>query len=494
MWYKRRDKLAKMGCDMEPVELRDLDVARRFVAEGLWLQRAVKPSAATARAALEWAMELASGGNPLPPVGFVSDAGHIAFGSDLEHRANDALHIPGWPPGLVRQYEDHVLGKLYADPLFERAGDALQKLHDRDRIKGLAYIVHQMQSRAKLPGVLLPPAVIRGLLRDNGDEVLNAAMERLLRDGPSPLLVSMYEQMVAAARRTTELLVREDIDALEDRSALGDMGQYVALRQIRQTTAKLLARLPARPIRPAPNRREVPTRVLDEDQYPVGGYTSIATKGSIESLLHSQLAYIEEDAGEPDLFDVKYTRDELFYYSRDENQFLRRRRAFVFVLSPDLLATRFKDAELPCQRIVMLQSAILAVIEKLQSWLSMDAIRFEVLFVQDGEKRPLAEEAQLMKLLLREPLDRGDAEVIHVPDPKTAFDRIRKLIGHSQVHVLTAATEPSERELADAVLTELVVDGPVPRIGDGGPVYALDGDDPFDVWHETVKRILELWV
>ena len=131
--------------------------------------------------------------------------------------------------------------------------------------------------------------------------------------------------------------MKEDIEALEDRSALGDMGQYVALRQIRQTTAKLLARLPARPVRPLPNRREVPTRVLDEDQYPVGGYTSISTNGSIESLLHSQLAYIEDSTGEPDLFDVKYTRDELFYYSRDENQFLRRRRTFVLALAPDLI-------------------------------------------------------------------------------------------------------------------------------------------------------------
>ena len=57
----------------------------------------------------------------------------------------------------------------------------------------------------------------------------------------------------------------------------------------------------------------MPTRVLDEDQYPVGGYTSISTRGSIESLLHSQLAYMEPES--PDLFDMKFVRDELFYYS-----------------------------------------------------------------------------------------------------------------------------------------------------------------------------------
>ena len=86
-------------------------------------------------------------------------------------------------------------------------------------------------------------------------------------------------------------------------------------------------------VKPLAGRREVPTRVLDEDTYPVGGFTSLSTKGTVESLLQSQLAYMEREPElRPDLFDVKYVRDELYYYSRDENQFLRRRRTFVFCL------------------------------------------------------------------------------------------------------------------------------------------------------------------
>src|SRR5262245_27465542 len=106
---------------MEPVELRDLNAARRYVVEGLWLQRAARPTAATVHPALEWAMEVAAGGHPLPPVGFVADVGHVAFGADAEHRGKEPLHVPGWPPALGRMYEDHVLGKLYADAMFERA-------------------------------------------------------------------------------------------------------------------------------------------------------------------------------------------------------------------------------------------------------------------------------------------------------------------------------------------------------------------------------------
>jgi hypothetical protein len=485
---------------MEPVELRDLDAARRYVTEGLWLQRAVKPNAETVKNALEWAMEIAAGGHPLPPVGFVGDVGHIALGADSEHRSKDALHIPAWPPALVRMYEDHVLGKLYADLLFERAGDALQKYHDKDRIKGLAYIVNQIQSRANIPGVHLSPAVIRGLLTANMQEVLAAAWERLEREGPDPLLIMMYERLVTAGRRWAETLVLADLIAIENRLVLGENAQNVGLDHINKAKQAFLELLPNRPVRPYPNRKEVPTRIHDVDQYPIGGYESIATKGSIESLLQSQLAYIEDEAGpEPDLFDVKYARDELFYYSRDENQFLRRRRGFAFVLYPDLIALRFKDAELPYQRIVFLISAILAVAERLNVWLGKgsernDSLRFEFLFLQDGEKKPLEEEAKWLKFSLPDQI-KHHALVEHVAGAKQAVERLNRLAQDSQVHLLVAMTEPLELEMDNVMVTEVVVDGPVPKIGDGvGPVYALDGDDPLDVWQQTVRRILELWV
>ncbi len=478
---------------IEPIELRDLETARRYVLEGLWLQRAVRPTAATVRAALEWAMELASGGHPLPPIGFIADVGHVAFGADAEHRIKEPLHVPGWPPALARTYEDHVLGKFYADWMFERAGDALRKYHGKDRAKGVAYIINQTRERAQFGGVMLPPAVIRGLLASNPDEVLTSSWDGLTRDGPLDIQIQLYESMVSAARRTNEVLAKEDVDALEDRSALGDMGQYVALRQIRQTAGRIESWLPIRPVKPMVGRKEVPTRVLDEDQYPVGGYTSISNRGSIESMLHSQLAYMDDEM--PDLFDIKFVRDELFYYSRDENQFLRRRRSFVFVLFPDLVAARFKDPELPHQRIVMLTSAILALVHRLTEWLSTDAIRFEVLFVQDGSKKPLSEEATLMELLLREPIERGDGLVAWVPDRDAVVQHLNRLSRLSQVHCLAAATQPFEMDLDNVVITELIVDGPRPEFGDGdGIVASLDNEDAFEIWQETVLRILQLWV
>src|SRR5262249_49588642 len=332
----------------------------------------------------------------------------------------------------------------------------------------------------------------------NPDEVLGAAWDGLMRDGPSELLVRLYDDLVAAGRRMAEVLGPEDVLAIEQRTALADMGQYVAHRQILQTTARIESRPPAPPGGPLVGRKEVPTRVHDEDQYPVGGYTAIATKGTIESLLQSQLAYIEPPPFEgPDLFDMKYARDELFYYSRDENQFLRRRRAFVFVLFPDLLAARFKDPDpaMPYQRIVMLQSAILAWVRRRPDGRSPAGTGWGVLLGREGEKKPRVEEAHLTELFLREPIERGDGLVTHVPDQAAVVAHLNRLSRHAQVHCLAAATEPFEMDLENVVVTELVVNGPQPEIGDGdGAVAALDGEDAFDVWRETVLRVLELWV
>src|SRR4029077_16166328 len=128
-------------------------------------------------------------------------------------------------------------------------------------------------------------------------------------------------------------------------------------------------------------RMEVPTRILDEDTYPVGGFTSIATRGSIESLLHSQLAYMEDEPERPDLFDIKFVRDELLYYSRDENQFLRRRRTFVFALAADLVSARCKGGDLPYQRGVLLLALLTVIVHKLAEWLSTDALSFQIVLV-----------------------------------------------------------------------------------------------------------------
>ena len=112
----------------DPIILRDADVARRFCCKDFVFRRAA-PVAANVGPALEWCQQIAGEGHPLPPIGFVADIGNIALGLDREKRQRkQQVEIPGLPHGLIRSYEDLVLGKIYADYSFERAGDALRRM------------------------------------------------------------------------------------------------------------------------------------------------------------------------------------------------------------------------------------------------------------------------------------------------------------------------------------------------------------------------------
>src|SRR5688572_24903742 len=112
---------------MTIIELRDLDEARAFVTQGLWLQRLVAPVKENVAQALEWALAAAAGEQCLPAVGFVSDLGHALLSVAVGQKLAAPLAVPGFPPGLARAYEDYVLGKIAADFSLERAADALRR-------------------------------------------------------------------------------------------------------------------------------------------------------------------------------------------------------------------------------------------------------------------------------------------------------------------------------------------------------------------------------
>ncbi len=481
---------------MHNIELRNLEEARCYLLQGLWWQRA-QPSISNIQTALKWYLEMASAGQPLPPIGFVADVGQAVFGSDWDLRANrnsQALFI--LPVNLISTYEDHVLGKIYADWTFARACDALRQYQDKEQARGLAYLMNQFRERAKFPGVEFSPGIIKNALDASPEEVLTQSWELLRQEGPMPLLAEMYQALIASARRTAEILGPEDIFELEHKTALADLGNSVARRQIVRAATVMEASLGKHKLKPLVGRQEVPTRILDEDTYPVGGYTSISTRGSIESMLYSQLAFIDPDPSQrPDLFDIKYLRDELYYYSRDENQLLRRRRTFVVALHADLVETRFKDADLPYQRGVLLLALLTALVTKLTEWLSTDALHFRFLFLGPAEE-PLIldDEHELLQTLLRETIANKTVSLerlttAELPQACAGWART------SMVHCLNVSTVPVPFEAQDTVVTLLRVDKARPAIGD---VYTEmetpEGDDASESWNATLHNIIRRWI
>ncbi len=487
---------------MDPYELSDPAEARRFLVQGLWCQRAMPPTAATVRPALGWALEAASAGHILPPIGFISDIGHVALGLDLESRqARNTVVVPSVPINLLRTYEDHVLGKIYADWTFTEASDSLRRYQGpdlaRNQARGLAFLLNQFQERSEFPGVEMSPSIIKAALDTAPEELLAEGFESLRQEGADLLLTGLYEGLITATRRTAEILSRADLFELKHGYCLQPEGERLARRQVLHAAETLEAALHRSryAFRPPARRMEVPTRILDEDTYPVGGFTSLSTRGSPESLLHSQLAYMETDE-RPDLFDIKFVRDELLYYARDENQFLRRRRTFVLVLEPDLVNARFKDASLPYQRGVLLLALLVLVVRKLTEWLSTDALTFRVLFPAPADDRPLALAAEwaLLQTLLPEPIANGTV-VLERVTPDRVASLCMQWSRRSMVHGLVCGTRPEPLRVNDCAISRLEIAGPRPALGDADSEPALvEGEVPADSWARALEQVLGRWV
>ncbi len=473
-------------------EIRDPDEAIRYVSQGLWWQRALPPQPSSIRPALEWALEIASSGRELPPLGFLADLGHIAFGEPAGLASARETPLALLPILLLRTYEDHVLGKFYADRTFARAADALRRYQGRDRARGLAFVVAHFAERCGFEGILLNPSVLKSALQRRNEDLHTQGWESLERDGPHPSLLAQYETLIATARRGTEILGPEDVSQLERGTALKPEGEQLAERQVLRAAQMLEASLPRHRLRPRARLHEVPTRILDEDTYPIGGYTSLATRGSIESLLHSQLAYMETNE-RPDLFDIKFLRDELLYYARDENQFLRRRRTFAFFLYPDLEGTRCKDRGLDYQRGVLLLALLYALVRKLSEWLTREALLFQFVFVVDGDKDPLQPERDLLASLLRDEIINGTAMLT-----KQSANALPGLCAawalRSQCHALLIDVRNRTLRADDVQIHRLVLDGPRPALADSeSEPKVIEADEPLDSWNAALQEILECW-
>jgi hypothetical protein len=479
---------------MSVIELRDLDEARAFVTQGLWLQRLATPAKESVAPALEWALAAAASDQCVPAVGFVSDLGHALLSVAAGQKLTAPLAIPGFPPGLARAYEDYVLGKIAADFSLERAVDALRRYQRLDQGRGLAFVLQQMQQRSGFQMVTLSPAVLKGLQRESPERTLKEGWDSLLRDGLMPELVTCYESLVQVARQTAEFLGPEDIFELEHGTALAEFGQRVALRQVLQAADTLDRSLsPHRP-RPRTGQQQVPTRVLAEDTYPVGGFSSLSTRGTIESLLQSQLALMEK-SDRPDLFDVKYVRDELLYYSRDENQFFRRRKTFVIVLQPDLVQARFKDAQLAWQRVVLLLALIVVAVRRLCDWLSEDALRFELVFLEPGAaKHPLADEHNLLQTLLREQIANTTVALLSDPSLSVIAARCALHGRRSLCHCLIVGLGPQPLTAEDTQVCQLNLASPHPELTTPEEMNGNEPQDALGAWVLTLENLLQLWI
>ncbi|MCA9567880.1 MAG: hypothetical protein KC656_08560 [Myxococcales bacterium] len=388
-------------------ELQSVELARGWLAAGLALSRVGDPGSSTlteAAAVLDAAQhELAK----LPPAGVLLDLSRVF----LQPRPRIRRELPPALADVVRSYEDVVLGRLVVDPLRVAVSDALSGLPDRLVHTGVVVLVERILERV---GFRAGQAVNPGALR----EVERTAPEDMaVRAGPAldsaagDLLADAYEDLVRGFQRTGRPLRASDVVVLQQLEVLERRSDRLALSQV-IAASELLARGLPRRVRGS-RRREghVSTRLLDDSAYPVGGFSSISTRGSIENLVTSELALME-DGEDVDLFDVRFMEGELLYYTRDETAFVRARRRITITLDPALVGARYRDEGLPYQRLVLGLGWITALVRVLLLWLDREDLLVRIVPPAEG----LDAEVRLLGLTLAEGIQSGWVRIEPVED------------------------------------------------------------------------------
>lgn len=393
---------------MSATELRDAAEAAAWLAAGLALVRVGEGGGAALAA--EWPLlaEIAAERGALPPPGVALDVARLFAGG----RIGDAP-VTG-PPGLraaASRYRDQLLGRLDASPELGPLSLAFAALPAAAARRAAAVIACRLLGRAGAPVVSLSSALLRQL-GEGGPEALAAAAAGADPEPAHALLESQYLALAAGARRCPRLLEPTDTFLAQHIEALGDLGQRVAAEHIAAARADLGAALAGvRPSRP-PRVRDRTTRLREEERYPAGGFSAVSTSGSIENLVTSELIYMDEQPGEVDLFDVRYAEGELLYYTRDDSDLVRGRRALRVALLPDLDRARIKDPGARRQRLVTALGLVAAVIDRLEAALEGDALEVRVATVAaPGGEQPLDAERALLEIVFAESIERGVVSV-----------------------------------------------------------------------------------
>jgi hypothetical protein len=404
-------------------ELRDVVEVARWLAGGLALRRiapleaggppgdgrwAGSDDAMVADAIRACANELPA----LPPPGVIADIALLLAGARPVIRAanpgDDALRT-----ALVA-YDDDVVIRIAATPRFDDVLAACAHAAAGDRPAAVALVVGAVCERARFAGDSVSPAALRRALAGLRDERARLARPGAPDGALAHRFADAYHRLARGARQCRALVDDREVFAVDHLAVLRDLGGRLTAAHIGAAASAIAQRLPRR----LPPRRDLrglrETRLADDTLYPAGGFASItpggATSGNIENLVVSELIYMDDD--EPiDVFALRYVEGELLHYTRDDSVLRRHRHLIGIALGADLDDARVKDRDLPWQRLILALGLVVAAIRWLVEQLGDQALAVHLAF----PPRVLAEERQIVALLLEGEIVRGTVEIVEQP-------------------------------------------------------------------------------
>lgn len=408
--------------------------------------------------------------------------------------------LPITPPGVdavreaLRGYEDHVLARLTADRRWTRLCEAISALPKPLHATAVGLIASQLLQRLGLEqGVGISTGVVRRFAAKSPDQVLSAG--RLAQYDPelAAQLVEGLTLLSKAARRTRDLLSDAEVFLVENLAALKTLGARVALTQLAEVAQLVEQTLPPRLRGQVFEDGDAPTTLEEDSAFPVGGFSSISTSGSMENLVTSELIYMERGDDRPDLFDVRFVEGELLYYSRDESVSVRRKRTLTMVFDATLSQWAVKDPGERYQRLVWLFGSVTALVRKLSAWLDTEALRFELIFIVERDEPVLHEEEAVLGLVLREYRERGQVEILRSESAARAVQETRARHGNRARVMVFAAKFPKGLEGDSAPEALITASGSSPLVHWSTPSLdrAESAEGAMAAWSHVTLQLLD---
>ncbi len=233
-----------------------------------------------------------------------------------------------WPPSpqvhkdlaMFLSYREHLLLDFRFSEECKRVQElafTLKRHPEREILfcqRFLQLFFERMQGRWELG---LNPAQLRDLIKteldhENGTDVVLSDPRWMSYLNPAPVVQAYLE--------LKPMIQEEDLWELAELNQLPDDALRYAAKSCRSHLNFISRQQIDRRRR---LRQELSSLFLDEQKsigtYPVGGITGVSAKGHLESLVPSELMFMDEEVSEGlDLFDVRYLEHELLYYERDD--------------------------------------------------------------------------------------------------------------------------------------------------------------------------------
>ena len=357
----------------------------------------------------------------IPPLGWIADMLTLSE-AELPRMKATRAQPNVLTPGLRRQYEDLLFSRFVHDPAVQRAMRAIRAYADDDLTRATASLIEIMAENIGDTSSGFGPTTVRRLQRNSGptDQMLSLKATDDLELAECRKRFQEFLNSLHANRSPISSLQIRQLEAglatagFSLRLLIQDASRCISLLES-EVSKYLIAHRDSMQFQRSNDKKHHHTELL------TGGYHSIGTRGRIESLLESELAFASEDPEDrPDLFDARIVRGDALYFVRDDSAVSRPPASILIEWDATVAELAKRPARTSFSPSVELISLTAFVARRLYPRERNGSEAPLQIRIPQSLSRKLADEKSAVELLLR---DLRDREAVVLQETSTAADQ-----------------------------------------------------------------------